>query len=127
LKKISFKDTGLKYALSPYEKPVAYVEPGETLIVEVEDASSGQMRKASDVRDRDAVPFGNPVVGPIYVEGAKPGDAIIVTIEDIRPTIAQGAIYFSEFNERYLTEVPILKFVGSTFPRKTKICKIKNV
>lgn len=124
MKRISFKDIGLRYTLSPYEKPVSYVKPGETIVVEIEDASSGQIRKESDLRDRSKVPFGNPLVGPIYVEGAKPGGSIIVSIREIKPTIGQGAIYSSEFNERYLTEIPILRFMGTAFPRKTKICKI---
>ncbi|MEM2739534.1 MAG: acetamidase/formamidase family protein [Candidatus Bathyarchaeia archaeon] len=126
MKRVSFKNTGLRYTLSPYEKPVAYVKPGESIVVEVEDASSGQIRKPSDVRDRGRIPFGNPLVGPIYVEGARPGGSITVAIEDIRPTIAQGAIYFSEFTERYLTEVPILRFMRTAFPYRTKICRIEG-
>jgi acetamidase/formamidase len=126
LAKISFRCIGLRYSLSPYEKPVAYVEPGETVVVEVEDASSGQIRKPGDLRDRGKIPFGNPLVGPIYVEGAKPGGSIIVEIKDIRPTIGQGAIYSSEFSERYLTEVPVLKFIGGSLPRKTEICRIED-
>lgn len=124
--RLSFKDIGLRYTLSPYEKPVMYVNPGETIVVEVEDASSGQIRKPGDLRDRRKVPFGNPLVGPIYVEGAKIGGSIVVAIKDIKPTIGQGAIYSSEFNEKYLTEVPILSFIGETFPRRTRICKIEG-
>jgi len=126
LKKISFKEVGLKYTLSPYDSPILYVKPGEKVVVEVEDASSGQIRKEGDFRDRSRVPFGNPIVGPIHVEGAQPGRCLSVKILDIRPTIGQGATYFSEFNERYLTDVPVLKFMGSRLPLKTKICKIKD-
>ncbi|MEM2073130.1 MAG: acetamidase/formamidase family protein [Nitrososphaeria archaeon] len=126
MKKISFKDVGLKYTLSPYDKPVLHVKPKEKIVVEVEDASSGQIRKQDDLRDRSKVPFGNPIVGPIHVEGAQPGKCLVVKILDIRPTIGQGATYFSEFNERYLTDVPVLKFMGSRLPLKTKICKIEG-
>lgn len=126
MKRVSFRDVGLRYVLSPYEKPVVYVEPGELIVVEVEDASSGQVRRPGDVRDRGRVPFGNPVVGPIYVEGAKPGGSVIVGIEGIRSTIGQGAIYFSDFTERYLTEVPILRFVKAVFPYRTRICRIEG-
>lgn len=124
--RVSFRDIGLRYTLSPYEKPVAYVKPGGLIVVEVEDASSGQIRKPGDVRDRGRIPFGNPLVGPIYVEGAKPGGSVIVTIEDIKPTIGQGAIYFSDFTERYLTEVPILRFMRTAFPYRMKICRIEG-
>jgi len=126
LRKISFRDTGLKYALSPYDEPVAHVDPGETLIIEVEDASSGQIRKKTDRRDRRSIPFGNPVVGPIYVKGAEKGGSISVSIIEITPTIGQGATYFSEFNEDYVAGASILKFLGEKFPREPKICKIKN-
>lgn len=126
LKKVSFKDVGLKYTLSPYDKPILQIKPGERVVVEVEDASSGQIRREGDVRDRSKVPFGNPIVGPIYVEGAEPGMCLAIKILDIRPTIGQGATYFSEFNERYLTDVPVLKFMGARLPPKTKICKIQN-
>lgn len=126
VKRISFKDVGLKYTLSPYDKPILYIRPKEKVVVEVEDASSGQIRKEGDVRDRSKIPFGNPIVGPIYVEGAEAGKCLTVKVLDIRPTIGQGATYFSEFNERYLTDVPVLKFMGTRLPLKTKICKIED-
>lgn len=126
MKKISFKDIGLKYTLSPYDKPVTYMRSGESIIIEVEDACSGQIRKAGDIRDRKKIPFGNPVVGPIYVEGARKGGTIIVSIEDIKPAIGQGVTYLSEFSEKYLTEVPVLRFLKSSLPLRVKICKIEN-
>jgi len=126
LKRISFRDVGLKYALSPFDPPVVHVDPGETLIIEVEDASSGQIRKRTDRRDRKSVPFGNPVVGPIYIRGAKRGSSISVSIIEITSSIGQGATYFSEFNEEYVPGTPILKFLGEKFPREPKICKIMN-
>jgi len=126
LKRISFRDIGLKYTLSPFEPPVVHIDPGETLIIEVEDASSGQIRKETDRRDRKSIPFGNPVVGPIYVRGAKRGGSISVSIIEITPSIGQGATYFSEFNEEYVSGTPILKFLGERFPREPKICKIRD-
>ena len=126
MKSLSFRDVGLKYALSPYDEPVVRVKPGETLMIEVEDASSGQIRKKGDRRDRSKAPYGNPVVGPIYIEGAEKGSTISVRIDEIKPTIGQGATYFSEFNETYVSGTPILRFMGINFPREPKICKIKD-
>jgi len=54
---LSFRDVGLKYTLSPYDEPVVHVKPGETLMIEVEDASSGQIRKKGDRRDRTKAPI----------------------------------------------------------------------
>ena len=126
MKSLSFRDAGLKYTLSPYDEPVVHVKPGETLKIEVEDASSGQIRKKGDRRDRSKAPYGNPVVGPIYIEGAEKGSTISVSIDEIKPTIGQGATYFSEFNETYVSGTPILRFMGINFPREPKICKIKD-
>lgn len=126
MRRISFREVGLKYALSPFDEPVFYADPGETFIVEVEDASSGQIRKSTDRRDRRTVPFGNPVVGPIYVRGAERGKGISVSIIEIKPLIGQGATYFSEFNEEYVPGTPILRFLGEKFPREPKICKIAD-
>ncbi len=123
---LSFRDVGLKYALSPYDEPVVRVKPGETLMIEVEDASSGQIRKKGDRRDRSKAPYGNPVVGPIYIEGAEKGGTISVRIDEIKPTIGQGATYFSEFNETYVSDTPILRFMGISFPREPKICMVKD-
>jgi amidase len=126
VKRISFKDVGLKYTLSPYDEPVIRVKPKETLAVEVEDAPSGQIRKEGDFRDRSKIPFGNPVVGPIYIEGAEKGGTLSVFVKDIKPTIGQGSTYLSEFNQRYLTDVPVLTFLNNRLPQRTKICQIKD-
>jgi len=126
MKQISFRDIGLKYILSPDDEPVASIAPGETVILETEDACSGQIRKKGDIRDRNKIPNANPVVGPIYIEGAKKGDSLAVLIEDIEPLIGQGITYLSEFNENYIASVPIFKFMKVSLPHEAKICPIKN-
>jgi acetamidase/formamidase len=62
--------------------PVLRVAPGDTVTVELENASGGQLSAASDASALATLDFAriNPVSGPIYVEGAKPGDALVVTI-----------------------------------------------
>jgi len=126
LKRISFRDTGFKYALSPYDKPVACVKPKETIVVETEDAASGQIRKPGDLRDREKTPFGNPLVGPIYIEGARKDRSISVTIGEIKPTIGQGATYLTRWNESYLTSIPVFKLMNVDLPNEAKICKIRD-
>lgn len=113
----------MKYTLNPYDEPIIRVKPGETLTLEVEDANSGQIRSKGDLRDRSKIPFGNPVLGPIYVEGAEKGSSISISIRDIKPTIGQGVTYLSE---GYLSSVPIFKFMKISLPREPKICKIKD-
>lgn len=68
--------------------PVLRTPPGRTLAFEVVDASGGQLTPgatAADVArmDPDAV---NPTTGPVFVEGAAPGDALRVTIEHLEPS-----------------------------------------
>jgi len=126
LKKISYRDVGLKYTFNPYDKPVAYVKPGETLILEVEDAASGQIRKNEDVRDREKIPFANPVVGPIYVEDATPKDTLSIDVLDIKPLIGQGATYLFSLSQLYVFGIPIHSFLDMPFKQKTVICRVNG-
>jgi len=68
--------------------PVQTVAPGTTLAFECLDASGGQLGRDSTVEDVPNLDFGriNPVTGPIFVDGAEPGDALVVRIEDFRPS-----------------------------------------
>ena len=61
--------------------PVLSVAPGQTIAVETVDASGGQLDAQSTLDDLKALDFDNvnPVTGPIYVEGAEPGDAVAIT------------------------------------------------
>ncbi len=71
----------LYYEYSRHVEPRLRIDPGETIVVETEDAFSGQIRTADDRRDKAKVPYSNPQTGPIWVEGAQPGDALAVKIE----------------------------------------------
>ena len=64
--------------------PVLSVRPGETIAVETIDASGGQLHAAASLDDLKALDFEkvNPVTGPVYVEGAEPGDAVAITFLD---------------------------------------------
>jgi amidase len=74
------------YTIGPYADPVLRVNPGDTVIVETQDAFEGKIltedTMPSEVLE---VPFLNPQTGPIYVEGAKKGDALAVKIHAIKP------------------------------------------
>ncbi|BDA86425.1 acetamidase [Aureimonas sp. SA4125] len=69
-------------------EPAARVAPGSTIEFECHDASAGQLTPASTAADVATLDFGriNPVSGPIFVEGAEPGDALKVTIEAFKPS-----------------------------------------
>ena len=66
--------------------PVARVEPGEMFVVETEDSRGGRTRVPEHTTPEYLLAMrkrgyhGNPVTGPIFVEGAQPGDTLAVHI-----------------------------------------------
>jgi amidase len=70
-------------------EPVASVEPGETFVVECEDARGGRTRTPETTTTEYLLEmqrtgwYGNPVTGPIAVQGAKAGDTLAVSIHDM--------------------------------------------
>jgi amidase len=73
--------------------PALRAEPGSTILFHCNDSSAGQLGPSSTVADVVNLDFGkiNPVSGPIYLEGAEPGDAVKVTIESFAPRVFDGA------------------------------------
>ena len=65
--------------------PIAVLEPGDEATVETAEASGGQLHAGSAAADVAALDFGqvNPVTGPFRVEGAYPGDALVIDILDV--------------------------------------------
>jgi acetamidase/formamidase len=109
----------LHYEFSRHHPPRLRVEPGETIRVETEDALSGQIRKDTDRRDKVAMPYSNPLTGPIWVEGAEPGDALAVTIGAIRPTIGQCATRTADPKQ-------LCEWLGTDCPHGTRVCRIEG-
>jgi len=69
-------------------KPALTVAPGTTVTFETVDASGAQLSPDSTVADIPGLDFGkvNPVTGPVFVDGAEPGDALKVTVESFAPS-----------------------------------------
>ena len=65
-------------------EPVLTVAPGEQLELHTIDSGGGQLTQNSTAADVAAIDFGrvNPVNGPVYIEGAQPGDAVQIEILD---------------------------------------------
>lgn len=76
------KDQG-RPGLSAADEPVLRVVAGaaDRITFETDDTAYAQMEELRDLAKITA-PL-NPVTGPVFVEGAEPGDALAVTIEDI--------------------------------------------
>jgi acetamidase/formamidase len=67
---------------------VTQIAPGDSLEFDVADASGGQLIATSSVADVGRMDFGkiNPVTGPVYVDGAEPGDILKVTLLSFAPS-----------------------------------------
>jgi acetamidase/formamidase len=68
--------------------PVATVAPGETILFNCNDSSCGQIGPDATLETVRTLDFSriNPVSGPVFVEGAEPGDALKVTVESFAPS-----------------------------------------
>jgi acetamidase/formamidase len=68
--------------------PAVVAKPGETIHFECLDSSGGQIGPDATLDTLNNLDFAkiNPVSGPVYVEGAKPGDALKVTIRRFEPS-----------------------------------------
>jgi acetamidase/formamidase len=64
------------------------ITPGESLEFEVVDSAAGQLSPLSTVEDVPGLDFSrvNPVTGPVFVEGARPGDVLKVTLLSFTPS-----------------------------------------
>jgi len=67
-------------------EPAIEIEPGAELEFAVRDASDQQLGPESTDADVAALDFGrvNPVSGPVFVKGARPGDALEVEILEFK-------------------------------------------
>src|SRR5437773_75200 len=74
------------YVFSRYVDPIARVEPGETIAIYTEDAFATRITSADDRPAEILGSYLNPQTGPIWIEGAEPGDQLAVHIVSIEPT-----------------------------------------
>ena len=68
--------------------PCLNIAPGESIQFETLDASSGQQNRTSNANDLAKLDLArvNPVTGPVYIDGAQPGDTLKVTILSFKPS-----------------------------------------
>lgn len=71
------------YCMSPSNEPAAAVSSGETVVFRTLDCFGGQITDES--QHMGAINWGeiNPATGPLFVEGAEPGDTLRVEISRI--------------------------------------------
>src|SRR5262249_54410463 len=71
------KESDLKYTFGKAE-PVARVKPGDVIDTKTFDCFVNKIQKPGDTLAQ--VPGDNPLTGPVYVDGAGPGDTLVVKI-----------------------------------------------
>ena len=87
--------------------PILKVAPGDQVVVQTRDAFDGQIAPgatAEHVRRADLGPV-HPLTGPIYVDGAEPGDLLEVRIQAVEP---------ERFG--YTVQAPGFGFLRDVFP-----------
>jgi len=81
------KESDLKY-LFGVARPVATVKPGDIIDTNTFDCFVNKIRKPGDTLAM--VPGDNPLTGPFYIEGAEPGDTLVVKILELTVDGDQG-------------------------------------
>ena len=85
---------------SPDNKPVAFCESGDTVEFDCRNCYDDRLRADGSV-DHEELTIDNPATGPLYVNGAEPGDVLKVEILKIklngkgymRQSVVGGAFY----------------------------------
>lgn len=72
------------YQMSSDNPPAIEVEPGSEILVDSLDAFGGQIKRKEHTLDDVDMAEVNPATGPIYINGAKPGDTLKIDIKDIK-------------------------------------------
>lgn len=79
------------YNFSKDNQPVAMANPGELLLFKTMDCFSNTIITEEDLVLKLDYSIANPAAGPVHVQGAEPGDVLVVDILDIQ-VAEQGII-----------------------------------
>lgn len=71
------------FAFDPTVPPALRIEPGDSVTFETGDVAYERLSKGESVESIGLENF-NAVTGPVYVEGAEPGDALKVEVLDVQ-------------------------------------------
>ncbi|MFD2354379.1 acetamidase/formamidase family protein [Nonomuraea ferruginea] len=87
--------------------PILRVQPGDEVVMETRDAFDGQMGPGATLKtvgspDLDVV---HPLTGPVYIDGAQPGDLLEIEILEVVPD-----------TYGYTVQVPGFGFLRDLFP-----------
>jgi amidase len=85
-------------------KPILKIKPGDRVVTKTIDA------RGYDWNDKKAGERPNPETGPFYIEGAEPGDVLVVHIEKIEPNRSTG--WSDTLLAPYAADPDFLRFRG---------------
>jgi amidase len=85
------------YTFSPHHPPAIRVDPGTTIQFETLDALNGQIRSEADSANQIDLDHVNAATGPVYLNGARPGDTLVAEILDILPADWGSALIIPGF------------------------------
>jgi len=95
-----FSNGEIKYAYSYLDEPVGRVSPSETFQIGTQDCYTGLFRSPAGFTPENIDWVGqnlDGVTGPIYVEGATPGQVVAISIHDIKVT-TPGSVALSQYS-----------------------------
>lgn len=113
------------YVFSRYLEPIETVKPGETVAIYTKDAFEDRITKETDIPSQILGNYLNPQTGPIFVEGAEPGDTLVANIIDIEPT-RDWAVSILKENFGGLTATDLTRTLNQPLPEKVWIYKLIN-
>lgn len=79
------QDGNFTYVFSKYLEPIIRVPQNEEVVIHTQDFCEGKIDSERCVPSDYMTGYLNPQTGPIYIEGAEPGDTLAVEILDIQP------------------------------------------
>ena len=71
------------YKMSAENRPVMTVKPGETILIETQDGFGGAIKRDDEPFPTIDLEKVNQTTGPIFIEGAEPGDTLAIDIRNI--------------------------------------------
>lgn len=113
------------YVFSRYLEPIAKVKPGEAVVIHTKDAFENRITSDSDVPSELLGDYLNPQTGPIWVEGAEPGDTLAVHILDIEPA-RDWAVSVHKPGFGGLTATAVTRMLHEPLPEKVFIYKLEK-
>jgi len=113
------------FAFSPALKEIARIPQGEEVVMETHDCFEGQIQTTNDLVDSLDWNHVNPATGPLYIEGALPGDVLRIDLLEI--SVGKQASMVTLPGEGALGDVitemetSILKFENDQIVFKNKV------